>query len=626
MATLRGRGAMASGSQPLSGDVMRRTWTLVDILTSLKRRANHPPPTAELIRRKFDTLPMPALDTLSILVDQTISEQHGRLSPSQVCGMARAVRSFPDDTAVEVAYAHACGKVVSDATVQATRVQASHLLRIGFEHLALARQRGIPLCPIATDRHAHALDTLAEDRANNRRRAALDLLCVDDADVPEGDGFVSPNGLLIGSGCCIAVMDRLDRRGDICCGSCYRVVRAEELVICRRCGDHLLCRRCLAGAAGSARHTETECKRVRAMVRSAAEALVPRLRESARQVAVVRLNGSGLIVPQHITSIASPLIPSSLLEALSRCPDEVGDAAVVIHWRLLVAFLAKLEGDGQEAIEHEAVHHVQAAECAVVAETPPASRGPPRLLPSERRRLQKDAKAAEKRAEGEARAAAEAAAVAEADAVLERQSARPDATSAMLTSVLLKRGSTASPGVVARARAKRDWLKAAEMRARKPAKAKSEETNAAERPRTDEDLAARLVAAALLLQRRARTWLRSRKKLRRKQRSRAAKLLQRSVRTWLLLRVVAKPYIATIAASSGGEGDDGEELELPEPEPPNPASTESAATECAICFDDDAEFAVIPCGHRCLCASCIKAVSECPVCRGAMTAVLRVFV
>ena len=134
------------------------------------------------------------------------------------------------------------------------------------------------------------------------------------------------------------------------------------------------------------------------------------------------------------------------------------------------------------------------------------------------------------------------------------------------------------------------------------------------------------MAAAILLQRRARAWLRCRKKLRRKKRSRAAKLLQRSVRTWLLLRVVAKPYIATIAASSGGEGDDGEELELPEPEPPNPASTESAATECAICFDDDAEFAVIPCGHRCLCASCIKAVSDCPVCRGAMTAVLRVFV
>ena len=45
----------------------------------------------------------------------------------------------------------------------------------------------------------------------------------------------------------------------------------------------------------------------------------------------------------------------------------------------------------------------------------------------------------------------------------------------ILTSVLLKRGGTASPEVVARARAKRDSLKAAEMRARKPAKARPEE-------------------------------------------------------------------------------------------------------------------------------------------------------
>jgi len=117
--------------------------------------------------------------------------------------------------------------------------------------------------------------------------------------------------------------------------------------------------------------------------------------------------------------------------------------SVVIHWRLLVAFLSKLEGDDQEAIDYERVHHVQAAECAE-AEMPPAPRGPQRLLPSERRRLQKEAKATERKAQEEARAAVKAAAVAEADAVLERQSARPDATSAMLTSVLLKRGGTAS--------------------------------------------------------------------------------------------------------------------------------------------------------------------------------------
>ena len=160
---------MASGSQPLSDEQMRRTWALVDILTSLKRRANHPPPTAELIRRKFDTLPMPALDALSILVDHTIAS---RLGQSMVCGMARAVRSFPEDTAAEVAYAHACGKVVSDATVKAASRQTSHLRRVGFEHLTEARQSGVPLCPIASDRHLRAMAALVKDR-KNRKGAAV---------------------------------------------------------------------------------------------------------------------------------------------------------------------------------------------------------------------------------------------------------------------------------------------------------------------------------------------------------------------------------------------------------------------------------------------------------------------
>jgi hypothetical protein len=250
MAAQRGQGSsMTTGFQPLSDEQMRRTWALVDLLTSHKRRANHPPPTAELIRRKFDALALPALDTLSILVDCTITELHGQLSPSQVCGMARAVRSFPEDTAAEVAYAHACGKVVSDATIEAARVQTSHALRMGFEHLALARQSGVPLCPIASDRHFHAMATLINDRKNNKG-AALDILGVDGADIPEDGGFVSSNGLLLGAACCIALMGRLDRPGDICCGSCYRrVVKVDELSICRRCGDQLLCRECLAGSA-----------------------------------------------------------------------------------------------------------------------------------------------------------------------------------------------------------------------------------------------------------------------------------------------------------------------------------------------------------------------------------------
>ena len=345
-------------------------------------------------------------------------------------------------------------------------------------------------------------------------------------------------------------------------------------------------------------------------------------------MAVVRLNGSGLFVPLHITSLASPLIPSSLSESLLRCDAVVPHRDVVVYWRLLVSFLADMEGDDQEAIDYEGLHHVQAVEYIVEDDTQPSKRGAPKLVASERRRLRKEMKAADIRAKEEARAAAEAAAIAEANAVLDRQSARPDATSAMLTSVLLKRGGTASPEVVARTRVKRDSLKAIERDARKPdAKAKREEPDAAERVRIDGDLTNGRLDAALLLQRRARTWLRGRKKLRRKQRSRAAKCIQHSVRNCrLLLRAVAKPHTASTAASSGSEGADGEESELPEAELPKPASTEPTTTECAVCLDGNANYAVVPCGHRCLCANCSKILSQCPVCRTRMTAVLRVFV
>ena len=142
--------------------------------------------------------------------------------------MARAVRDFPEDTAKEVAYAHACNNVVSDATVKAASFQSSHALRLGLEHLAMARDRGIPLSPIATDRHLQALATLVKDGSN--KCAALETLGVDNANIPEDGGFVSSNGLLIGAACCISMMGRLDRPGDICCGSCYQVVSANELL------------------------------------------------------------------------------------------------------------------------------------------------------------------------------------------------------------------------------------------------------------------------------------------------------------------------------------------------------------------------------------------------------------
>ena len=612
---------MAPGSQPLSDDQMRRTRALVDILTSLKRRANHPPPTEELILRKFDALSLPALDTLSILIDHTTAGQHRRLSPRQVCGMSQAVIVFSEDTASEVAHVHACESVVSAVAVKRASLDASHVLRLGLEHLAVARERGIPLCPVATDRHLQAMDAFARGGRNDKGRA-LEVLGVGDANIPEDDaGFVSSNGLLTSTSFCIAVMDRLDLHGDICCGSCYQVVRADELSICRRCDDQLLCKGCL----GHAKHV-SECGRVRSMVRSMAQSLTPHIRESARRVAVVQLSESGLMVPMSTTSIASPLIPSSLFESLSRC-SVVCPSGLQIYWRLLVSFLADMEGDEQEAIDYEGVHHVQAAEYAIEDDTQPIKRGAPKLVPSERRRIRKEMMAAGVRAKEEVRFAAEAAAIAEADAVLERQSARPDATSAMLTSVLAKRKSAASTEVVAHVRARRDSLRDAERMARKPVSVRPGR-DLTERICRRVDLVDARPTAALILQRRVRAWLRCRKKARRKTRSRAAKRIQSSVRTWLLLRVEVKSLIAATAASSGSVGTDCEEQSVAdEPESLNPASTEpTTAAECAICLDDDAEFAAVPCGHRCLCASCSRTVTHCPMCRAQMSAVLRIFI
>ena len=579
---------MATGSQPLSEDQMRRTWALIDILTSLKRRANHPPPTAELILRKFDDLSLPALDTLSLLIDHTTAGQHRRVSPREVCGMSQAVRVFPEDTASEVAHVHACESVVSAAAVETASFAASQALRLGLEHLAVARKRGIPLCPIATDRHLQAMDAFARGGRNDKGRA-LEVLGVGDANIPEDDaGFVSSNGLLTSTSFCIAVMDRLDLHGDICCGSCYQVVRADELSICRRCDDQLLCKGCLCHA----KHV-SECGRVRSMVRSMAQSLTPHIRESARRVAVVQLSESGLMVPMSTTSIASPLIPSSLFESLSRC-SVVCPSGLQIYWRLLVSFLADMEGDEQEAIDYEGVHHVQAAEYAIEDDTQPIKRGAPKLVPSERRRIRKEMMAAGVRAKEEVRVAAEAAAIAEADAVLERQSARPDATSAMLTSVLLKRGGTASPEVVARTRAKRDSLKAAQMRARKPAKIKARpERNPAERvPDT-------LLAAALHIQQHARAWLRRRTKAHRKQRSRAARHIQRSVRTWFMSRDTPPVALSILAAvvESGNEVDD-EDQSL-----------------CVVCLERPRVMLFLTCAHLCACEACASLMHACPLCR-----------
>ena len=118
---------MALESQPLSNEQMRRTWAMVDVLTSLKRRTNQAPPTADFIRRKFEALSIPATETLSILMALTLRKENCPLAHFHVYGMAHAVGSFPKETASEVAHVLACDQIVSAAALKTASLEASHV-------------------------------------------------------------------------------------------------------------------------------------------------------------------------------------------------------------------------------------------------------------------------------------------------------------------------------------------------------------------------------------------------------------------------------------------------------------------------------------------------------------------
>ena len=218
--------------------------------------------------------------------------------------------------------------------------------------------------------------------------------------------------------------------------------------------------------------------------------------------------------------------------------------------------------------------------------------------------------------------------------MLERQMARPDATSAMLTRVLAKRGDAASADVLARARARRDALKTEERQARKDAKegpAPPERASAAARARREGEEAAaqRAAAAACLIQRRARTWLRGRKKLRRKLRSRAAKLIQRRARAWLR---PPTPKAAPLEAPATPAAQPVPSIPAAPPPPvaapPPPPVIEEGDDDvsCVVCLARPRAVVLLPCRHLSLCALCAADVPTCPMCRGAVADTMFVFV
>lgn len=71
------------------------------------------------------------------------------------------------------------------------------------------------------------------------------------------------------------------------------------------------------------------------------------------------------------------------------------------------------------------------------------------------------------------------------------------------------------------------------------------------------------------------------------------------------------------------------QLEATEPSPlrreGTPATPRLKVSRCVVCMDLPATHALVPCGHRCLCASHAVNVPRCPVCRGAVERMIRVF-
>lgn len=70
------------------------------------------------------------------------------------------------------------------------------------------------------------------------------------------------------------------------------------------------------------------------------------------------------------------------------------------------------------------------------------------------------------------------------------------------------------------------------------------------------------------------------------------------------------------AKSRQTKRDQKEKVEPPETEEDN---------ECVVCLESKKEYAVVPCGHLCLCEGCIPNLKECPICRGEMITAMKIY-
>jgi hypothetical protein len=52
---------------------------------------------------------------------------------------------------------------------------------------------------------------------------------------------------------------------------------------------------------------------------------------------------------------------------------------------------------------------------------------------------------------------------------------------------------------------------------------------------------------------------------------------------------------------------------------------EGEDTECVVCLDNERAYAIVPCGHLCVCGGCVGRVKECPICRGRIQSILKIY-
>ena len=594
-------------------------------LTTLKVTAKGPVSEA-LLRRRLLSLSEAAREALVGMVTCELGRR-GLCSMTEDLfdGLKRALVHHPEATAIEVARVHAAGSVVTADAWGRMREHRRNTTRLAREAVRYFKLTKRLMHPVASDRFHLAQLGLQETTASDEDLTDMCggvSVCRSDRDVV----LLSEHGFVVGVQVALEVLKSKPPEPLVVCQSCCNPMAQWE--VCEWCFDHIFCPRCARDDAALETHAR-ECARSQALVRQACEETRSYLGASPTHVTVLQLHKDA-IMPVHIPENATTdyPCPSSVIGRFLRAP--CGAYIASLYEAQLMRFLAETSRPEPSDSAH---HHARmgvfegmlenimtAYESACLRPAETRSEKPARLSKAELRRLRIEK--AQDQKEADATAATEEAARqrAEADGILARQTANA-AHSSVLSSVLAKRAAMASPEAVARARKRRDELLGAERVARRQAHSKISARSSS----TDASAAA-AAAAARGIQTAWRRWRRQRRKDARARRRRAARCIQLAARQWVVRRRAARRIqlaARQLLARSKAAAVTATSILVAAP-PATPEAEDD--TSCVVCLERRRSVVVLPCRHLSLCEVCAPALVECPMCRGAVSDTLVVFV